>query len=551
MRGRQVFMESLRLHGVDRIFGNPGTTESPLLDSLMDYPDIDYIVALHEGIAVGAASFYAQASGKTAVTNMHVAPGLGNAIGMIYGALKACSPVIVTAGQQDTRLRMRDPLLGHDLVAMCEPVVKWSVQVESADEMGTVMQRAFKLANDHPKGPVFVALPINVMEQETDIAATVAAPATPPPTADASSIQRLAELIGQCARPGIVVSDDAARAGAVPELIELSERIGAGVHTELLSCHVCFPMNHEHYRGRLGADHAAIGHALRHYDLVIMIGGPFFEEVWHAEHSPFAEGARLVQIEQSAARIGYNFPLELGVTGEIRHTLSMLLERLDDTPTAEARRNALKAQKDHDNENAANRMKALWDRRPMSPIRALSELKDALPADRIVVDESITAMGDVMQAFRFELPHQWYAGRGGGIGQGIAGALGTAVAHPGTPIVAISGDGSAMYSIPSLWTAAHHGLDILFVILSNHEYRVLKHNIDNYRQRFDAPSNKPYPHMNLSSPTLDFIEIAKGMSVPAQQVTNPDDIRQAVDTAMSTDGPYLIDLVVEGKERVD
>ena len=122
MRGIQVFMDSLALHGVDSIFGNPGTTENPLLDSLIDHPEIGYYVALHEGVAVGAASFYAQASGKTGIANVHVAPGLGNAIGMMYGALKANSPLIVTAGQQDTRLRLRDPLLSHDLVAMAAPV---------------------------------------------------------------------------------------------------------------------------------------------------------------------------------------------------------------------------------------------------------------------------------------------------------------------------------------------------------------------------------------------------------------------------------------------
>src|SRR5215472_9991286 len=171
MRGRQVFMETLLAHGVDRIFGNPGTTESPLLDTLLDHPEIQYIVHLHEGVAVGAASFYAQASGKTGFVNLHVAPGLGNAIGMIYGALKNSSPMVVTAGQQDTRLRLRDPVLGHDLAAMAAPVTKWSVQVERADELGPILQRAFKVANDAPAGPVFVALPINVMEQETEVPA--------------------------------------------------------------------------------------------------------------------------------------------------------------------------------------------------------------------------------------------------------------------------------------------------------------------------------------------------------------------------------------------
>ena len=169
MRGRQLFMESLRAHDVEKIFGNPGTTENPLLDSLIDYPDIDYVVALHEGVAVSAASFYSQAANKPAVVNLHVAPGLGNGIGAIYGAMKARSPLVITAGQQDTRMRMRSPLLSHDLVSMAAPVTKWSVEPSSADEIAPIMQRAFKIATEAPAGPVFVALPINVMEQELSL----------------------------------------------------------------------------------------------------------------------------------------------------------------------------------------------------------------------------------------------------------------------------------------------------------------------------------------------------------------------------------------------
>src|SRR5437667_3235041 len=169
MRGRQVLMDTLVNQGVEYLFGNPGTTESPIIDSLQDYPQIRYVLTLHEGVALGAASFYAQASGKTAVVNLHVAPGLGNALGMLYNALKSRAPLVVTAGQQDTRLRLRGPVLGHDLVAMAAPLTKWSVQVERADEFAPILHRALKIATDPPAGPVFVALPIDVLEQETDV----------------------------------------------------------------------------------------------------------------------------------------------------------------------------------------------------------------------------------------------------------------------------------------------------------------------------------------------------------------------------------------------
>ena len=208
MRGRQVFLESLRLHGVTRVFGNPGTTETPLLDHLSENPEMEYIFHLHEGLAAGAAGFYARASGTTGVANMHVAPGLGNAIGMIYGVLKSNAPVIITAGAQDTRLRLTDPLLGHDLVAMAAPVTKWSVQVEHADEMARIMQRAFKIANEHPKGPVFVALPIDVMEQETDNLATTAGELIIAGQTDDNAVQQLADKINNSTSIGIIAGDD-------------------------------------------------------------------------------------------------------------------------------------------------------------------------------------------------------------------------------------------------------------------------------------------------------------------------------------------------------
>ena len=224
MRGREVFMESLRAHGVDRIFGNPGTTESPLIDHLPDYPDIDYIVALHEGIAVGAATFYAQATGKTGVVSLHVAPGLGNGIGMIFNALKTTSPLVVTAGQQDTRSLLRAPILSHDLAAMAAPVTKWSTQVERADDMADIMRRAFKIANDPPFGPVFVALPIDVMEQETKNFAANSGPLYRAGRHDAEALSEAAAMLGAAKAPVIVAGDDIARADAGAALLALAEK---------------------------------------------------------------------------------------------------------------------------------------------------------------------------------------------------------------------------------------------------------------------------------------------------------------------------------------
>lgn len=553
MRGRQVFFETLINHGVDRIFGNPGTTESPLLDALLDYPQLKYIVHLHEGVATGAANFYAQASGKTAFVNLHVAPGLGNAIGMIYGALKNNSPMVVTAGQQDTRMRLRDPVLGGDLVAIAAPVTKWSVQVQTADELGPILQRAFKIANEAPAGPVFVALPINVMEQETSIPAGKPGHSFAATRPDPAGIAAMTRLLLAARNPAIVAGDDIARAGANKTLVNLVEKLGASVWFEGLRGQNAFPTDHPAARGTLAFDAPGIAKQLADNDLVLMVGGPFFEEVWYAPGSPFPAGCKVLQIEAAPSRLAYNFALDAGVVADVGAGLAALdvavatVAGEDFTEAANKRNATLQALKETEAASQKARVEKAWSRTPTSMARAMAEIRAGTPQDAIVADETITANLDLFKTFTFAGADDYYSGRGGGIGQGLAGAIGVAVAQPKRPVLCLSGDGSSMYSIQALWTAAHHDLAIVFVILANREYRVLKHNIDAYRARFDVKSNKPYMHMDLGSPTMGFVDMAKGMGVAGTYVSKADDIKEAVAAAFKTGKPHLIEIEIEGK----
>ncbi len=178
----------------------------------------------------------------------------------------------------------------------------------------------------------------------------------------------------------------------------------------------------------------------------------------------------------------------------------------------------------------------------------MAELERALPDDAIVVDESITATIELTRVLAFEAPGDYFGARGGGIGQALPGALGVKLAHPRRPVVAVSGDGSAMYSIQALWTAAHHDLAVVFVILDNREYRILKHNMDVYRQRFGVKAeDRPYANMDLTGPAISFPDIAQGMGVAAARVTRPGDLGPALSAALTSGKPYLLDVVVEGK----
>lgn len=547
MRGRQVLMQTLVNHGVERIFGNPGTTESPLLDSLLDYPSLQYVVHLHEGVAVGAANFYAQASGKTAFVNLHVAPGLGNAIGMIYGALKNNSPMVVTAGQQDTRMRLRDPVLGHDLAAIAAPVTKWSVQVESADELGPILQRAFKIANEAPAGPVFVALPINVMEQETDIPPARPATLFQKSRPDPAGIAAMARLLAASKSPAIVAGDEVARAGADKTLAKLVDKLGASVWFEGLRGQNSFPTDHAAYRGTLAFDAPGVAKQFANNDLVLLVGGPFFEEVWYAPGSPFPAGCKVLQIEAGPSRLAYNFAVDAGVLADVGAALEALEGALPKIDGAAKRNEAMKAQREAEDSAQKARVEKAWSRSPTSMARCMAEIKAGAPKDVVVVDETITANLDLFKTFGFRGPGDYYSGRGGGIGQGVAGALGVAVAQTKRPILCVSGDGSSMYSIQALWTAAHHDLPIVFVILANREYRVLKHNIDAYRARFEVKSNKPYAHMDLTGPVLGFVDMAKGMGIAGTHVTKAEDIQKAVAAAFASGKPHLIEIEIEGK----
>ncbi len=553
MRGRRVLMESFVSHGVRHIFGNPGTAETPLLDSLAAYPQIGYVMALHEGVAVSAASFYAQASGRVSIANLHVAPGLGNGIGALYGALKANSPLVVTAGQQDTRMRLAGPILGHDLVAMAAPVTKWSVQIERADEIVPILRRAFKVATDAPEGPVFVSLPINVMEQETSVEAMAPDRLWRAASPDPDGVAALAAALLKSQSPVVVAGDDVARAGATDALVRLVEQVGASVWFEGLRHHASFPTSHPNYRASLPGDAAQVRKAFEGADLVLLLGGPFFEDIWFADGGHFPKGAAVIQGEKAPERLAFNHRLDAGLVGDLAASLAALTDavRAAATPEFKAaaqRRNAALAElRAREKEAYRARLEKGWNREPASMPRVTAELRRGLPDNAVIVDESITASLDLARAFEYRGFGDYFGGRGGGIGQGLAGAIGVKVAMPDRPVVAISGDGSAMYSIQALWTAAHHNLAIVFVVLANREYRILKHNVDVWRQNFQPGTQHPYQQMDLAGPALDFVHLAAGMGVEAVRVEKADAIAPALAAAVAANRPYLVEIAIEGK----
>jgi benzoylformate decarboxylase len=396
---------------------------------------------------------------------------------------------------------------------------------------------------------VFVALPINVMEQETTVPPGKPAQIFRASRPDPAGIEAMSKLIVAAKNPTIVAGDDVARSGATKTLEKLVERIGASVWFEGLRGRNAFPTDNPAYRGTLAFDAPGVAKQFAENDLVLLVGGPFFEEVWYGPGSPFANDCKVLQIEASAPRMAYNFAVDAGVIADVEASLEALWQTTTgiNGAAARARQDAFRQRRQADDAAQKARVEKAWSRTPISMARVMAELQMASPANVVVVDETITANLDLFKTFTFKGPGDYYSGRGGGIGQGVAGALGVAVADQSRPILCVSGDGSSMYSIQALWTAAHHELPIVFVILANREYRVLKHNIDAYRARFDVKSNKPYMHMDLSGPVMGFVDLAKGMGVAGTHVAKAEDIGPAVAAAFRSGKPHLIEIEIEGK----
>jgi benzoylformate decarboxylase len=552
-KGRDVFMQTLIAEGAEYIFGNPGTTESPMIDALLDYPQVKYIMALHEAVATVMADAYAQVSRKVGVVSLHTAPGLGNGLGALYNAWEGGSPLIVTAGALDTRLRLREPLLGHDLVAMAAPLTKWSVQVERADETALIMSRAFKIAREAPSGPVFVSLPLNVLEQETAFGAL-----TPPrlfarSAPDPAGVAEAAELLLAAKRPLIFCGDKVADAGAVQELTALAELLGAAVFNEVLPSRLNFPNMHPHYRDRGANDQASLRKLVGDADAVLLVGGEFFEELWYSPASPFPEETVLIQIDPAPRNLARNYSVHCGLVADVKAALQALtgeLGRRAGKPWQQAaarRRDALAALKQQERERQQARLKEGWDSTPMSTARLMAEIKDAVPEHVAVVHEAITASADLTRTLPFANETDYLASRGGGIGQGLPGGIGYKLAYPDRPVLCISGDGSSLYTIQALWTAAHHKIPVVFVILNNRVYRVLKINMSRFRSEFGLSGERAFPHMDLSDPDLDYVQIAAGFGVAGRAVRRAEEVGPAVREAFASGQPYLLDVLIDGR----
>ena len=544
--GAALLLDLFRANDVEIVFGNPGTTELPLVDAFAAETGIRYILGLNEVVVLGMADGYAQATGKLAVVNLHAAPGLGNAMGMLYNAAKAGAPILVTAGQQDTTIALTEPLLWADLATLARPLVKWSTEVARVEDLPRTLHRAAKVALTAPTGPVFVSIPGDVLTADASgIEPMVPTRIGARLRGDIASIAAAADLIAVATAPLIFAGDAVPRAGAHGALAALAEAIGAPVYLEGMANTAAFPSNHPLFAGSVARMTPAVRALTDGHDLIISIGADLLTQSQAAGVEALSPGKPLIHLDDDAWEIGKNFPVAAAILGDPAATLPELTAAVLARMAPAAARAATVAT------DLAARRAALVARAeaetgllPLRPLAVLQTIAQCLPADAIVVEETLsTGMNTVRHLMPAVAPDSWFGMRGGGIGVALPQAIGIKLAHPGRPVIALSGDGSAMYSVQALWTAAHYGLNIVAIIVNNRSYRILK-------QRTRAiggvsAASGTYVGMDLTDPAIDFVGLAEAQGVAAERVATLPDLRAAIARGLAGPAPRLIEVELD------
>ena len=544
LSGADAFIEQLLAAGVRVVFGNPGTTEAPFLSRLADYPQLRFIVALHEAVAVCAAEGYARATGQIGVVELHAGPGLGNGLGMLFNAAEGRTPLLVYVGQAEQRGLYMEPTLSGDFVAQAHPIAKWAYEMRTTDEIPQITRRAIKVATTPPCGPVVLSIPMDLMEAPCTAPVADVSRIRTAVRPDRQAVEDAAAVIARANSPVVLAGDGVAQAGAIDELTALARLIGAPIHGAFMS-ETCIDPDEALNAGRLPSIDAEVAaRVLEPYDCAIAVGTKVFANIFPSPGLPLGE-RDVVHIGLDTWELAKNQPSTV-VYGDERESLRALTDSLT-TLLAPIRTEceARRARAENSIQQAKNRAleadRQRWEDLPMSPERAVAELAALTPADARLIDESITAGSAVSRYFRFERG-RWFRLRGGGIGAGMAIPIGIRLADPEGPIVALVGDGSSLYSITALWTAAHHGLPITWVILNNHSYRILK---ENARRGPDAAgAAQRLVGVDLTDPEIDFVSVAEGFGVEAHRLTSPEDIRQAYPAALAAGRPVLLDLSI-------
>ncbi len=546
MTGRAAFLQLLIDEGVTHLFGNPGTTELAIMEVVPQFPELTYVLGLQESCVLGMADGFARASQKLAAVNLHCTPGLGHAMGALYNAKFSGSPLIITAGQYEIGYGLQEPLLYEPLVPIAQPLVKWAVEVTRVEDLPRIIRRAAKIAMTAPMGPVFISLPGSILDDEAELdfgSPTRLDVATRPSD---EAIDRLATRLLLAEKPVMIAGRELAHHDIFKEAGELAELLGAAVYQEPVPYNARFPSDHFACMGDLTRNQKKVRETLEKYDLLLCLGADLLRMSPYSSVDPLPNNLPVVHITERDWELGKNYPTELAIRADVKETLRALLPALRAKRSSAQAGKAIQRLGELSSHNwSSQREKALRDARaaanahPINPHFLMMSLVNALPNSAIVVEEALTSAPALASFLPMQGATSFYGLASGGLGFGVPGAIGISLAQPGRPVVAAIGDGSAMYGIQALWTAAHLKLPITYVIINNRSYRIIKERLLAGRQssRFVA--------MDMNDPPIDFVSVAKGLGLTACCVTDSSDIHMALERAISSGAPNLIEVIVE------
>ena len=517
------------------------------MDALGGDGRIRYVLALQESIVLAIADGYAQATGRLVAVNVHAAPGLGNALGMLFNAKKAGAPILVTAGQQDQSVLLSEPILADDLATVARPFVKWSYEVRRLADLPRAVHRAATIALAPPSGPVFLSIPSDVLTDTADLelgAPTRIGTAMRP---DPAQVENAARLIGAARAPIIFAGDAVAQRGAHLEMVHFAETVGAPVYAEDLANTASFPSSHPLFAGTVPRFGAAIRSVLQDHDLLISIGADLFTLSLGGGPEPVPPGMSIVHVDVDPWQLGKNFPTAAAVLGDPRLALPEIsaavaqLRQVGGLPPPDDVRPAVAARRDI----IISRAEGLAGIHPIQPLALLRALGRDLPRDVVVVEEALSSNEGVRFLIPSDDPQSFFAMRGGGIGWGLPAAIGIKLGLPRRPVVALVGDGGSLYTIQALWTAAHDRIPIVAVILNNRSYRILKQ-----RTRAlggHAATTGTYLAMDLLDPEINLAGLARAFGVDAVQAETIPNVLAAVADGLSSGRPLVVEAAIDGE----
>ena len=552
MKGKQILMEMLRAEGVKYVFGNPGTPESPLIDAIQDYPDIQYIVALQEATAIGMAEGYARYTQRPSFASVHISVGFANALSGLYSAYRGGTPVILTAGQSDTRDILNEPTLWSDMKEMARHYTKWCAEVPHAENVESVVRRAFKVAKTPPAGPVFLSFPWNAMDEEAgaDIVPSSQMYARMRP--DPDGLAKAVELLAQAQNPLMLVGDRVAQSQAVQEAVKVSELLGAPVQALTYYSEVDFPYTHPQFLGAMATSWPSrnLKERLNSYDVILAVGCNFINQTNYAPEPLLeANGPKVVHLDSSSWEIGKRYPTTVGLICDPKAGLAELAEALEAEMSAAAKEAARKRVasvsrvKEQRREAFQRRTRESWDNTPISVERLMVELSQTMPENTIVTDEAVTSRPALMQAVEPEEPGDYFGSRGGGLGWGMPAPLGIKLACPDRPVVAVVGDGAAMYTIQALWTSARYDIPVTYIVCNNRSYKILKQGMLHYLAGTGRESE--FVGLSFYDKPIEVWRIAESFDLLGIRVERPEELRPALEKAFGAGKTAVVDVHIE------